>query len=338
MRNCPHCGKEIQDEAAFCRFCRRDVEPPLWLTSLQKCPYCAEWVERGIERCPLCGKALITEEPFITSDEADSTEILLKEVRDNIFSKGATADEEDAQEEAPAEPPFHTVPREESEYKESSSDPFESQEGLGVLRERQRAEIPFKPVAPIESQESDAGPERGRPGIPIRRMLTLFVLLIATVALVGGAVYAYQQLGPLNALGLLGNSQQATATLLSPTDAPTQTEPTSTYVAATLPPLATPTGMAGECILWSEITGEMEGQFVCAYGEIKRRWRIDSEIPYIAIFSEELGTFAIADRTTFYTQFQPGDCIQIEGEIELMRGSRPFIDAQGDLSTCPLEP
>jgi hypothetical protein len=87
MRNCPHCGKEIQDEAAFCRFCRHDVAPPLWLTSLQKCPYCAEWVERGIERCPLCGKALVTEEPFYISEEADSTELLLKEVRENIFAK-----------------------------------------------------------------------------------------------------------------------------------------------------------------------------------------------------------------------------------------------------------
>jgi hypothetical protein len=81
----------------------------------------------------------------------------------------------------------------------------------------------------------------------------------------------------------------------------------------------------------------MEGEFVCAYGKIKRRFRVDSDIPYMAIFSEQEGTFAIVDRETFYNQFRPGDCIQATGEIELMRGSRPFIDAQDELVACPAE-
>jgi hypothetical protein len=57
----------------------------------------------------------------------------------------------------------------------------------------------------------------------------------------------------------------------------------------------------------------------------------------MAIFSEEEGTFVIVDRLTYYYQFRPGDCIQAVGEVELMRGVRPFIDAGDALSICPTE-
>ena len=90
-------------------------------------------------------------------------------------------------------------------------------------------------------------------------------------------------------------------------------------------------------MLWSDISTAMEGQQVCAYGIIKRRFRVDSEIPYMAIFSEDEGTFVIVDRLTYYYQFRPGDCIQAVGEVELMRGVRPFIDAGDALSICPAE-
>jgi hypothetical protein len=344
MRNCPHCGKEIQDEAAFCRFCRRDVQPPLWLTSLQKCPYCAEWIERGIERCPLCGKALITEEPFYISEEEDSTERLMNEVRENIFPKDQTNDEapEESPEEEPVEstfdsPPFQPVPRETQNYQEPSSDPFESQEGLGVLRERQRPEIPLADLD-TEAPEVEIKPtrERRRINVPIGRILPWVILIFATVAVVAVAIYAFQELDPLSSLGLV--APQATATETSPaaTDEPLETAIASpTYAAATLPPLATATGMPGDCVLWSDISPAMVGQEVCAYGTIKRRFRVDAEIPYMAIFSEEEGTFAIVDRLTFYTQFRPGDCIQAFGEIEIMRGVRPFIDAANNLALCP---
>ncbi len=341
MRNCPHCGKEIQDEAAFCRFCRRDVEPPLWLTSLQKCPYCAEWVERGIDRCPLCGKALITEEPFYSSEEADSTERLLNEVRENIFSKDrpADAEEEEAPEfEPPVESPFQRIQQEEKPYREPSSDPFESQEGLGVLRGRQRDEIPVEAFEDESTQQKPREKSPVRIRIPIRRILPYLILISASVAVIAGAVYAFQAFDLLATFGLAGIPGSAASPSPLPTETPAQDlQPTSTYVAATLPPLPTEEGTPGECILWSEITEAMEGQEVCAFGILKRRFRVDSEIPYMAIFSEEQGTFAIVDRLTFYTQFLPGDCIQAVGEIELMRGSRPFIDAGNALNACPEE-
>jgi RNA polymerase subunit RPABC4/transcription elongation factor Spt4 len=338
MRNCPHCGKEIQDEASFCRFCRRDVEPPLWLTSLQKCRYCAEWVERGIERCPLCGKELITEEPFYISEEADSTERLLNEVRENIFSKDKFEEDEEQEdeEETPEIPPFQVVPRIREEKRVVSEDPYESQEGLGVLRERQRSQIPLEPIEELSPREISKQPRRPRIRIPLGKITPWLLLIVATIVVIALAIYAFQEFDPLGSLSLLAST--------SPTEdippAPTETElepttPTPTIGAAILPPDVSATATPGTCILWSEITSAMEGQTVCAYGIIKRRFRVDSEIPYMAIFSEEEGAFAIVDRATFYTQFRPGDCIQTQGEVELMRGLRPFIDAKNGLIACP---
>lgn len=338
MRNCPHCGKEIQDEAAFCRFCRRDVSPPLWLTSLQKCPYCAEWVERGIERCPLCGKALTPEEPFYISEEEDSKERLLNEVRQNIFSKGQNeAEDLDESEETPAEvPAFQSVPRNIEKDRGISGDPFESQEGLGVLRERQRDQVALDPVDDL-SQMSDDEPKPRRPNLPLGKIFSWLFLIISSVTVIAIAIYAIQNFDLLGSMGIGTQLSPTDEVLVDATETSVEGEiiPTPTYAAAILPPEATEVGSTGPCMLWSEITPEMEGQQICAYGIIKRRFRVDDEIPYMAIFSEDEGTFAIVDRGTFYTQFRPGDCIQTEGEIELMRSVRPYIDAKNALSICP---
>jgi hypothetical protein len=344
MRNCPHCGKEIQDEAAFCRFCRHEVEPPLWLTSLQKCPYCAEWVERGIERCPLCGKDLVTEAPFYISEEEDSKERLLNEVRKNIFSKELVETEDEDDDESDLvdlteSPVFHSVPRSIEKDRKSSSDPFESQEGLGVLRQRQRDQVHNDPFEDLGPPKAEPISKHGRVSLPLNKLAPWILLSVAVIAVIAIAVYAFREFVPIGSLNQVLNLSPTEPMLPSPSET---VEPeiiaSPTYAAAVLPPEGTPVDAPIPCILWSEITIELEGQRLCVYGIIKRRWRVDYEIPYIAIFSEDVGTFAIADRTTFYTQFQPGDCIQTEGEVELMRGVRPFIDAQGELSTCPAEP
>ncbi len=54
----------------------------------------------------------------------------------------------------------------------------------------------------------------------------------------------------------------------------------------------------------------------------------------MAVFSEESGTFAIIDRTTTHP-VGPGDCILARGTVEIMQATRPNIDAQGVLETCP---
>ena len=338
MRNCPHCGKEIQDEAAFCRFCRRDVTPPLWLTSLQKCPYCAEWVERGIERCPLCGKSLTAEEPFYISEEEDSKERLLNEVRQNIFSKDQDEPEldDELEEEPPEETPaFQSIPRSIEDHRATSSDPFESQEGLGVLRERQRDQVALEPIDELP-QRSDVELKPARISLPLGKIFSWLFLILSSVAIIAIAIYAFQNFDLLGSLGFGADLSPTEVVVPVPSETSEQESiATPTYAAAVLPPEATEIGSTGPCLLWSDITPAMEGQQVCAYGIIKRRFRVDNEIPYMAIFSEAEGTFAIVDRGTFYTQFRPGDCIQTEGEIELMRGVRPYIDAKNALSACP---
>jgi hypothetical protein len=75
MRACPHCSREIQDEAVFCRHCRRDVEPALWLTAMRRCPYCAEWIDLEVTKCNHCQKGLGTNPertaPFVESSLDD---------------------------------------------------------------------------------------------------------------------------------------------------------------------------------------------------------------------------------------------------------------------------
>jgi hypothetical protein len=139
------------------------------------------------------------------------------------------------------------------------------------------------------------------------------------------------------------------------TDIPTETPipvPTSTRrPAPTLPPvteeaavLPTTEGADGgtpasssnlECVRWDAISLDDEGSEACVYGVIKRWWA-GEEIPFIAIFSEEAGTFAIIDRTTRHP-VGPDSCIMARGSVEVMGGTRPNIDAQGELETCPAD-
>jgi hypothetical protein len=118
-------------------------------------------------------------------------------------------------------------------------------------------------------------------------------------------------------------------------------EPTTAGALATQPsqgtpspePTNTPEPEELGCTRWDEIMLDSEGGTLCVYGVIKR-WFQSGAIPYVAIFSEEMGTFEIIDHTRKYPEFKPGTCVMVEGEIEIMRNVRPFIDANGTLSAC----
>ena len=158
-------------------------------------------------------------------------------------------------------------------------------------------------------------------------------LFVALFGADGWGVFALSE-GPLGAV-----ISDAMAT-----DIPTKTPipgPTSTLrPAAVLPTeikdlpteVGTPSSAPG-CVSWEAITVEDAGSEACVYGVIKRWWTGD-EIPFIAIFSEEEGTFSIIDRTTRYP-VGPGICIMARGTVEIMGGVRPNIDADGEIEDCP---
>jgi hypothetical protein len=179
----------------------------------------------------------------------------------------------------------------------------------------------------------------GPPG-QLRRMagrVARFVIIIAVLGAATWGLYTVSQ-GPVGAF-----VAEALATDI-PTDTPIP-EPTATLrPAPTLPPEATeeaailPTEIGTSntetgCLPWDAITLDDAGSEVCGYGVIKRWWA-GEEIPFIAIFSEDVGTFAIIDRTTRHP-VGPGSCIMASGIVEIMGGTRPNIDAQGSLEACP---
>ena len=181
----------------------------------------------------------------------------------------------------------------------------------------------------------------GPPG-RIKRNAGRVARVVIIIAALGAAVYGLFVL----AQGPVGAAVSAALATDIPTETPIP-QPTATLrPAPTLPPEATedpgilPTEIGGAttvpgCVLWDAVTLEHEGEELCAYGVIKRWWA-GEEIPFIAIFSEDEGTFAIIDRTTRHP-VGPGSCILARGVIEVMGGTRPNIDAQGVIEGCPEE-
>jgi hypothetical protein len=51
-------------------------------------------------------------------------------------------------------------------------------------------------------------------------------------------------------------------------------------------------------------------------------------------FSSEPGAFIIVDRTAQHPEVDPGVCVMVIGEVEVMGRVRPVIDAQGEILFC----
>lgn len=138
------------------------------------------------------------------------------------------------------------------------------------------------------------------------------ILLILLLLLTGGSRPAASPLP----------TPTATATLLpSPTPEPT---PTSSAQAA---------GIPEDCVPWDTVTVADSGDELCVYGEVTR-WFATGELPFVAVFSEQPGTFAIVDRFESRQDLEAGECIMARGVVEAMSATRPFIDAAGEPLAC----
>lgn len=75
--NCPKCGKEIMDDAAFCKYCGSSISP-----RKQVCPKCGKENDEDALFCEGCGSSLVQEEKVPTKKDPKKT----KEKLSHIFS------------------------------------------------------------------------------------------------------------------------------------------------------------------------------------------------------------------------------------------------------------
>jgi hypothetical protein len=174
-----------------------------------------------------------------------------------------------------------------------------------------------------------------------RNSSLLGFVVIAALGIIGVVIVLGSQLAGFDFGSLMGGISAAVPTdvATTPTSAPAATAPLLPGPSSTPEPTSavlepTPTAEAtADCLLWDQVTVDHMGQTVCVYGEVKRRYT-DADFAIVVIFSEEPGAFIVVDRGMPHPEVDPGVCVMVIGEVEVMSRVRPFIDAEGEILIC----
>jgi hypothetical protein len=311
------------------------------MSTLEKCSFCAEWIESGLEKCPLCGRDVeIQPEVRIPPFRREKPEELVANLRRHTQPVEEEAEELD---EDRVELPSDSLWGEFSSggHPQPSPSPppaFKPVEDFKPLRGRRTDEsMRLRPITELLPEEDEKS-RRRLPRISVSASLirTLVIILFVGAIGVGGIALA------------VGPGRAFISEMLTPEPTLTRAPlPTTTPVfAATLPPVdqpeATDTLLPTDavvdwrsgCVLWDQVTLEDADQELCVYGEVKR-WFSVTEIPFVAIFSEYPGSFALVDHTRDHPEIRPGMCLKVQGKIEIMRHTRPYIEVGDSIETCP---
>jgi hypothetical protein len=299
---------------------------------MQKCTFCAEWIPIDAEGCPNCEKPLVGQTlektaPFVESGVSD----LISDFRRKV-------DGTDEVESIP-EPdlnPAGADPAYEEPGEMSFLDDELGSSGLSVFQSQavtdfsgSQEEAGFVPSR-YEALDDNTVKRQISPAL-LRRVLIIAGSIFGVVAcLVVLMVFGRPFIG-----SILAAAPEPTETI-APTATPTKrTIPTSNVSTQTVstdtPAPITQSGT--DCVSWEEVGEEDVGENLCVYGVV-RRWFASGDIPFVAIFSEDLGTFAFIDRSTTYSKVRPGTCVTATGTVKLMRSVRPHIEVEGDLELC----
>lgn len=349
-QRCPYCAEWISPGLDLCPYCKSDLSgdvsesaqfnsAPAFTVETSGGPDADDELEPGFEprsgfRRSSAGTPPFVETGFESYGEVAEADEYDPYAQDFEYSSQLEGHQEGQQPQAGLGP---VSEREEEHVEETSASPFPAEPTTPPSQSpyfgRAWEEHAYQTEPDLQSFPEETDPDDD-PGVS-EWSLPKFELPSINLMAIGGGAIVVALVVLILALLLTGNrSNPGSSPPVLPSETPT-TEPTET-------PVPTPTNAAGvvgvpeDCVPWDTITVADSGQELCVYGEV-HRWFSTGELPFVAVFSEQTGTFAIVDRFEEHSGLEQGDCILAVGTIEVMSATRPFIDVAGAALACAAE-